>query len=161
MRDDLIRMLDQYDARLRADVAREKKLKDDDVLFVARFAELRREVVWPVLAQAAEMLAARGHGVEIEEEEFSTDAGGKVREAEISLRIAPAGMPAQLHAGDHERSFSITTRHYNKTVWINAGRALEAGGAAGAKGAYTMERIDRQLIEAEVLKFIGAVMAPE
>lgn len=160
MREHLTRLLDQYDARLRVDVAREQKTRDDDALFLARFAELRREVVWPVFKQAGELLTARGHGIEIEEEEFAADAGSKVREAGISMRIAPAGMPAQLHAGDHERSFSITTRHYNKTVWINAGRALQAGGAAGAKGAYMIERVDRQLIEAEMVKFVGAIMAP-
>ena len=36
------------------------------------------------------MLAERGHAFEISEVEFSPDAGGKVREAGISLRIAPA-----------------------------------------------------------------------
>jgi len=153
-------MLDQYDARLRVELAREKQGKDDDTQFLARFAALRREVVWPVFEQAATMLTTRGHGVEIEEEEFSADAAGKVREAGISLRIAPAGMPAQLHAGDHERTLSITTRHYNKTVWISAGKALDAGGVPSSKGAHALERIDRQLIEAEVLKFVGAIMAP-
>jgi len=67
-------------------------------------------------------------------------------------------MAAQLHAGDHERSLSITTRHYNKTVWVSGGRALHSGGTAGAKGAYAIERIDRQLIEAEVVRLVGAVM---
>jgi hypothetical protein len=156
---DLTRMLDQYDERRRVDLAREKKSKDDDAQFLARFAELRRAVVRPVLEQVRTALAARGHGVEIDEEEFALDAG-KVREAGISLRIAPAGMPAQLHPDDHERSFSITTRYYNKVVWINAGRSLEAGGVAGAKGAYPIERVDRQLVEGAVLKFVGAIMAP-
>jgi hypothetical protein len=156
---DLTRMLDQYDERRRVDLEREKKSEDDGAQFLARFAELRRAVVWPVFEQVGAALAARGHGAEIDEEEFAVDAAGKVREAAISLRLAPAGMPAQLHAGDHERSLSITTRHYNKTVWINAGRALEAGGVAGAKGAYSIERVDRALVEDAVLKFVGAVMA--
>jgi hypothetical protein len=156
---DLTRMLDQYDERRRVDLEREKKSKDDDAQFLARFAELRRAVVRPVLEQVATALAARGHGVEIGEEELTVD-GGKVREAGISLRIAPAGMPEQLHAGDHERSFSITTRYYNKMVWINAGKSLDTGGVAGAKGAYPIERVDRQVVESAVLKFVGAVMTP-
>ncbi len=81
-----------------------------------------------------------------------------MREAGISLHIAPAGMPAPLHAGDHERSLSVSTRHYNKTVWVSGGRALHAGGTAGAKGAYSIERVNQQLIEEEVVRLVGAVM---
>jgi len=159
MKDWLGKMLDAYDTRRSADVAREKKSKDDDALFLTSFSELRRNVVRPVFEQAGAMLAERGHAFEISEEEFGADVGGKVREAGISLHIAPAGMPAQLHAEDHERSLSVTTRHYNKTVWVSGGRALQAGGAAGAKGAYALERVNQQLIEEEVVRLVGAVMA--
>jgi hypothetical protein len=155
---DLTRMLDQYDERRRVDIERERQSKDDDAQFLARFAKLRREVVRPVLEEAGALLAQRGHGFSIVEEEYGTDAAGKVREAGISLHIAPAGMPAQLHAEDHERSLSITTRHYNKTVWVSGGRALHAGGTAGAKGAYAIERVDRPLVEGEVVRLVGAVM---
>src|SRR5258705_533380 len=44
MREELTRMLDQYDVRRRADTAREGKTKDDDAQFLERFARLRREV---------------------------------------------------------------------------------------------------------------------
>jgi hypothetical protein len=158
MKDSLGRMLDSYDTRRSADVAREKQSKDDDANFLARFAAVRREVVRPVFEQAGAMLAERGHAFEISEEEFAPDAGGKVREAGISLHIAPAGMPAQLHSDDHERSLSVSTRHYNKTVWVSGGRALHAGGTAGAKGAYAIDRVNRQLIEEEVVRLVGAVM---
>jgi hypothetical protein len=151
-------MLDTYDARRSVDLAREKKSKDDDAQFLARFAALRRDVVRPVFEEAGVLLAERGHAFEIWEAEFAADADGKVREAGISLHIAPAGMAAPLHAGDHERSLSITTRHYNKTVWISAGRPLDAGGVAGAKGAYPLERVNRQLVEEEVVKLVGTVM---
>jgi hypothetical protein len=67
-------------------------------------------------------------------------------------------MGAQMH-DDHARTLSITTRHYNKTVWINAGRALDPGGMAGAKGAYPMERIDRQLVEEQLIKFVAGIVA--
>ena len=152
------KMLDAYDTRRSVDVAREKQSKDDDANFLARFAALRREVVRPVFEQAGAMLAERGHAFEISEDEFGADAAGRVREAGISLRIAPAGMPAQMHPDDHERSLSVSTRHYNKTVWVSGGRALHAGGAAGAKGAYAIERVDRQLVEEEIVRLVGTVM---
>lgn len=152
------RMLDAYDARRSADVAREKKSKDDHARFLAGFEALKREVVRPVFEAAAKLLAERGHGSSVAEQEFVVDGAGKVTEASISFRVEPAGMaePAQ---ADEARTLSLTTRHYNKTVWINAGKPLDAGGMAGSKGAYELERIDRQLVEDQVMKLVGAVMA--
>jgi hypothetical protein len=60
---------------------------------------------------------------------------------------------------DHARSLSLTTRHYNKTVWLASGRPLDAGGVAGSKGAFPLERIDKQLIEDELVKFVAATLA--
>jgi hypothetical protein len=154
----LTKTLDAYDTRRSSDVAREKKSKDDDALFLTSFSEVRRNVVRPVFEKAGALLVERGHAFEIWEADFASDAAGKVREAGISLHIAPAGMPAQLHAEDHERSLSVTTRHYNKTVWVSGGRALHSGGTAGAKGAYALERVNQQLVEEEVVRLVGAVM---
>jgi hypothetical protein len=137
------KMLDQYDEQRRAVLAREQKVKDDDARFLTAFAELRRDVVRPVFEAAGKILAARGHQVSITEQEFTVAADSKVAEAEISIRI-------------NERSFAISTRHYNKTVWFNAGKPLEAG---GAKSTYPLERIDRQLVEEELVKFVAALVA--
>ena len=158
LQDALSSMLDTYDARRSADQARVKKSQDDSDQFIARFAELRRDVVRPVFEQAGALLVGRGHAFTIAEEEYIAAGTGKMREARISLSIAPAGMAPPLHPESFERSLSITTRHYNKSVSISAGRPPEASGVAGAKGAYPLERIDRQLVEEEVVKFVGAVM---
>jgi hypothetical protein len=158
LREELSKMLDQYDERRRADVARERKSKDDDALFLTRFAELRRSVVRPVFEAAGALLAERGHGFTISETEFGVGEGSKPTEAGISFTIVPSGMESPLYA-DHARSLSLTTRHYNKTVWLSSGRPLDAGGVAGSKGAYPLERIDRQLIEEELVRFVAGIMA--
>jgi hypothetical protein len=152
--DALGKMLDQYDEQRRAVQAREQKVKDDDALFLQGFAELRRNVVRPVFEAAGKILAERGHKVSIEEQEFTVDAGSKVTEAAVSIRIVPSGIGKRLH-DDDPRSFTVTTRHYNKMVWINAGKPLETG----AKGTYPLERVDRQLIEEELVKFVAGIVA--
>jgi hypothetical protein len=155
LRDELGKMLDQYDERRRAVLAREQKVKDDDALFLKGFAELRKSLVRPVFEAAATILAERGHKVSISEQEFTIDAASKVTEAGISIHIVPTGAGgARLH-DDDVRSLSITTRHYNKTVWINAGKPLETG----AKGTYPLERITRLLVEEELVKFVGGIVA--
>ena len=157
MREALSKTLDKYDERRRADTAREQKTRDDDARFLEGFARLRRELARPVFEEAGALLVERGHGYTIVEQEFSAAAADGVVEAGISFNILPAGAPAT--HDDHSRTLSLTTRHYNKTVWIHGGRAMDSGGVAGSKGAYPLERIDRQLIEDEVMRLVAAVRA--
>lgn len=159
LKKELSKVLDEYDARRRTDEARVRKAKDDDARFLAQFAELRRAVLRPVFEAAGEILAARGHRFSIAEEEFSVGSGGKVTEAAISLVVAPAGTDVSARDGDHARTFSVSTRHYNKSIWINAGAAMNVGGIAGSKGAYPLERIDERFIEEELVRFVSGVVA--
>jgi hypothetical protein len=149
LRDELAKLLDDYDERRRAVLAREQKVRDDDALFLAQFVELRRSVIRPAFEAAATLLAERGHLASITEQEFSVAEGSKVSEAWIALRIVPAGTREA-----NARSLSISTRHYNKTVLIDAGRPLE-----GTKGTYPLEKLDRQRIEEELVKFVAGVVA--
>lgn len=158
LRDGLGKLLDQYDARRQADLAREQRTREEDARFLTRFAELRKNVVRPVFEEAGALLKERGHAFTISEDEFGIGEGG-VREAGISFHIAPTGMELPRHEDDHTRTLSITTRHYNKTVWINSGKSQDAGGTAGAKGAYALEKIDRQLVEEALIKFVGGIIA--
>jgi hypothetical protein len=75
--------------------------------------------------------------------------GGKASEASISLRIAPLGTREE-----NARTLSVSTRHYNKTASIDAGKPLE-----GAKGTYPLDRIDRQRVEEELVRFVGEIIA--
>jgi hypothetical protein len=157
LREGLGKLLDQYDARREAELAREKRTKEEDARFLSRFTELRNSVVRPVFEEAGAMLKERGHAFTISEDEFGIGEGG-VREAGISFHIVPVGMELPRHEDDHTRTLSITTRHYNKTVWINSGKSQDAGGTAGAKGAHTLEKVDRQLIEDALIKFVGGII---
>lgn len=157
LREAITKLLDVYDARRRSDVEREERMKDDEARFLRDFTALRRDVIRPVFEAAGAMLEERGHRFSIAEQEF---AGGGERggsEAGITLRIVAAGTKAPLH--QDQRSLSITTRHYNKAVWINSGEAPRAGGLAGAAGAFALEKVTAQLVEEEVIGFVARVVA--
>jgi hypothetical protein len=157
MRDALKKLLDDYDTRKRGDLEREQKTRDDEARFLKDFADLRRQVIRPVFEAAGEMLEERGHRYSITEQEFLGGSEGRIAEAGITIRIVPSGTKAPLH--EDQRSLSITTRHYNKTVWIHAGEPQAQGGLAGGKDAFTMEKVTRQLVEDELIAFIARVVA--
>jgi len=157
MMDALTKLLDAYEARRSADVAREQRAKEEEARFLQDFAELRRGVIRPVFEAAGAMLEARGHRFSITEQEFTGGSVGSINEAGITMRIVPSGTKAALH--EDQRSLSITTRHYNKTVWINSGEAPRAGGLAGAAGAFALEKVTRQLVEDEMIAFVARVVA--
>jgi hypothetical protein len=157
LREELTRLLDEYDARRRTEREREQKTRDDDARFLQAFAELRRNVIRPVFEAAGTMLEQRGHRYSIAEQEFTSGAEGRITEAGITLRVVPSGTKAGLH--EDQRSLSIATRHYNKTVWINSGESAGSGGLAGAKGAYPLEKVTRQLVEEELIGFVARVVA--
>jgi hypothetical protein len=157
MREALNKLLDDYDARRRGDLEREQKTRDDEARFLKDFAELRREVIRPVFEAAGALLEERGHRHSITEQEFLGGSEGRIAEAGITLRIVPAGTKAPLH--EDQRSLSITTRHYNKTVWIHTGEPQAAGGLAGGKDAFALEKVTKQLVEEELIAFVGRVVS--
>ena len=152
----LSKLLDAYDSRRRGDEAREQKLRDDEARFLEQFAELRRSVIRPVFEAAGKVLEERGHRYSITEQEFAAAGAGSIREASIALRVVASGTKAGLH--EDQQSLSITTRHYNRTLWVNSGESAKSGGIAGSKGAFAPERVTRELVEDELLQFIGRVV---
>jgi len=157
MQDAVAKLLDAYDARRRGDVEREQKTKEDAARFLTDFAELRRSVIRPVFEAAGRILEDRGHRYSIEEHELVPGAAGSINEAGITMRIVPSGTKAPLH--EDRSSLSITSRHYNKTVWINSGEAQRSGGIAGPAGAFALDKVTKQLIEEEVIAFVARVLA--
>lgn len=87
------------------------------------------------------------------------DPSGKVVEASIALHVVPAGIGSPAKVESHAWTLSVSTRHYNRTVWFDAGAALNAGGSAGSKAAYGLKSVEAPLVEEEVVKFIAGVLA--
>lgn len=153
LREELAKLLNQYDEQRRVVLAREQKVREEDARFVARFAELRKSVIRPAFETAAAILTERGHKVSVVEQEFSVDPAASVTEAMISLHIVPSGTQSTVH-DERGRALSISTRHYNKMVSINTGRPQEV-----SKGSYLLEKIDRELVEAELIGFVASIVA--
>ena len=151
-------LLDHYDEARRPTLAREDRARADERRFLEEFAELRARLLRPLFEAVGAMLVQRGHAFRIREQEFVPKSVGAGAEAGIALFVAPEGMEPPPSADEHLRSLSFTTRHYNKTVSVRNGAAPHEGTLAGAKGAYPLARIDRALVEAELVKLMAAIV---
>jgi hypothetical protein len=151
-------LLDEYDETRRTAQRRKDQASADDRRFIEEFAELRRGLVRPLFEAVGAVLTQRGHQFSIREEEFASQSNGTSNEAAIVLLVAPAGMDKPPQADEHLRALSFSTRHYNKTVCVRNGAAPHEGTLAGAKGAYPLARINKQLVEDEVLKLMAALV---
>lgn len=151
------KMLDEYDAARRAVEQSQQQARADDVQFLQRFTELRRDVVRPVFEAGGGLMKARGHGFTISEEDYAVDASGKCTEAGIALHIVPEGMAQPSQADDPLWSLCITTRHYNRSVSIIGGKAAVPGGLAGSRGAYDLSQLNTELVEGELLKVAAEI----
>lgn len=159
LRDALGKVLDAYDARRQAEQSRLENAKRDEAQFLERFDELCRTQVRPVFEEAGAMLAERGHRSSVTEQPFAVDASGKVTEARLSLHVVPAGMGSPARMESHAWTLSVSTRHYNKSVWFDAGAAMSEGGMTGSKAAFPLDKVDRQLVEEQVVRFVGGIVA--
>jgi hypothetical protein len=116
--------------------------------FAGEFARLKLSVIRPVFETIGTMLAVRGHEFNISE-----DPGGK-----ISIHIVPAGVSKSIHPYDWFPTFSFFGAPFTKTVGLH-GRNMRpnAEGSSGLRGQYKPAQITREVVETELMKFIGEI----
>jgi hypothetical protein len=158
MRTRLEGLLDQYDETRRAVEQRKQQLKLDETQFQDGFRALCRDVIRPVFESAGALLHSRGHEFSIVEEPFGAPVDGKAVEASITMRIVPAGARLPQQADGHLWSLSFTTRQYNRSVWMNGGAALNAGGAQAANAAYQLSQVSTELVENQLLALLAGIV---
>jgi hypothetical protein len=154
---ELGKLLDQYDEKRRAVDERRRQVKIDAETFQEQFADLRRKVVRPVFEATGIVLKERGHDFRISEDEYASGPDGKTTEAAISIRVVPAGTSS--HPEAEFPTLSFVTRHYNKAVCIHSSNAVpQSDGRTSPRGDYQLAQIDKDLVEAELLKLIAGMV---
>jgi len=159
---ELGKLLDQYDEKRRTVEERRQQVKKDEDNFLKGFADLRTNVVKPVFEAIGVILKERGHHFKISEAEYAGEPGGKTTEAAVSIRVMPAGMEMPSHDDAQSPSLSFVTRHYNRTVWIHSSNAVpqlpQSGAPASPRGDYQLAQIDKDFVQAELLKLIAGMV---
>jgi hypothetical protein len=156
---ELRKLLDQYDDKRRAVEQRRVQVKTDEDAYHKAFSDLRTGVIRPVFEAVGAVLKARGHDFRISEEEYAAEPGGRTREATIGMQVMPAGLEKSAQTDAPFPSIAFITRHYSKTVCVRASNAApKLNGADNPRGDYALAQIDKELVQAEVLKLIAGIV---
>jgi len=116
--------------------------------FPGDFAELKLSVIRPALETLGNKLKAHGHEISISE-----DASGR-----ISIHIVPAGARKSIHPYDWFPTLSFVGAPFTRTVGLhgrNARRNSES--ASGPRGDYKPSQLNKEVVEKELMKFVGKI----
>ena len=129
-----------------ADLKPQGNTGDDD--FPGDFAKVKLSVIRPAFENIANKLKERGDDINISE-----DAHGK-----ISIHIVPAGVNKSIHPYDWFPTFSFFGAPHPKTVGLH-GRNMRPNSepASGSRGDYKPGQISSDLVEKELMKFVGEI----
>ena len=119
---------------------------EDD--FRRDFETLKLSVIRPAFETVGNRLKERGFEFNISEE-----PRGK-----ISIHIVPAGANKSIHPYDWFPTFSMFGAPYTRTVGLH-GRNMRPNseGSSGLRGDYKLAQVDRQLVEQQLMKFVGEI----
>jgi hypothetical protein len=116
--------------------------------FAGEFEVLKQAVIRPAFEKVGVGLKERGHEINLSEE-----PGGK-----ISIHIVPAGAKKSIHPYDWFPTFSVFGAPFTGTVGMhgrNARRNSEGG--SGQRGEYKLAQLNADIVEKELMKFVGEI----
>ena len=123
-------------------------VKIDEASFPAEFERLKVAVIRPVFEAIGRTMTERGHEFNVSEE-----AGGK-----ISIHIVPAGAKKSIHPYDWFPTLTYFGAPMAGTIGLH-GRNMRPNSevASGARGTYAPAQVNKELVEKELMKFIGEI----
>ena len=124
----------------------QRKPSEDD--FPGDFASLKRSVIRPAFESIGNRMKEHGYAFNISEE-----PGGK-----ISIHIVPPGANQSIHPYDWFPTFSFYGAPFTRTIGVH-GRNMRpnSSGSSGERGDYKLAQVNKEIVEKELMKFIGEI----
>jgi len=148
MKSKLGNALDQFTGKSGTGAGRLAANKAVEQDFATAYETLKVSVIRPVFEMVGNGLTERGHEFKISEE-----PGGK-----ISIHIVPAGVNKSIHGYDWFPTFSFFGAPFTKSVGVH-GRNMRpnSDSGSGSRGDYKPAQLSREIVEKELIKFIGEI----
>jgi hypothetical protein len=139
---------ERFSGRRNTSAAEKTPVKVDEASFPGEFARLKASVIRPVFEAIGNTLKAQGHEFNVHEE-----AGGR-----ISIHIVPPGVKKSIHPYDWFPTLTFFGTPLAGTIGLQ-GRNMRPNSevASGSRGIYAPAQIDKNLVEKELMKFVGEI----
>ena len=138
--------LDQLTGMANARIASPRTPAPVEDSFAAAYAELKRSVIRPAFENIGGMLATRGHEIHISEEP----------EGKIAIHIVPAGATRSIHPYDWFPTFALFAAPFTKSIGVHV-RNARPNSEGSSRGEYKLAQVNREVVEKELMKFIGEI----
>ncbi|MGH8622935.1 MAG: hypothetical protein ACRET3_12415 [Burkholderiales bacterium] len=116
--------------------------------FDGDFARLKLQIIRPVFESVGDRMKERGHAFNITEE-----PGGR-----ISIHIVPPGANQTIHPYDWFPTFSLYGAPFTRRIGVHGRNARpNSSGSTGERGDYPLAQVSRDVVEKELMKFIGEI----
>jgi hypothetical protein len=136
---------------------KEQQMSGEDI-FLSEFRRLRKEVIRPAMEDIGNQLKSHGHDFEVLEEEESVDHEGRTQDANIIMRIFPAGNDKSIYRHEGTPGISFHAAKYKMKIWIHTSTVLpKRGGQAGSRGEFKPEEINTDLVEQKTLALLKEI----
>jgi hypothetical protein len=140
--------LERFSGRRTAGATEKARDKAEETSFPDEFSRLKTSVIRPVFEAIGNKLKERGHEFNVSEE-----AGGR-----ISIHIVPAGVNKSIHPYDWFPTLTYFGAPMAGTIGLH-GRNMRPNSevASGSRGVYAPAQLNKDLVEKELMKFIGEI----
>jgi hypothetical protein len=119
-----------------------------EVGFDGDFARLKSQIIRPVFESIGNQMKERGHAFNISEE-----PGGK-----ISIHIVPPGANQSIHPYDWFPTFSLYAAPFTRRIGVHGRNTRpNSSGSTGERGDYPLANVSKDVVEKELMKFIGEI----
>lgn len=150
--DNLKSIFDKYDEKQLDAQKKQKKAESERQIFLNNFAKVCSEIIRPTMEEFSEVIKSRGQFCEITQQTESHDSEGRTTPAKIQMKIYPHAQERHYGREENYPSISFIADISSNNIWTHVSTImLSRGGSAGSRNQYTLERINREIVEEEVL----------
>ena len=116
--------------------------------FPGDFAKLKLQIIRPVFESIGNRVKERGHAFNISEE-----PGRR-----ISIHIVPPGANQSIHPYDWFPTFSLYGAPHTRRIGVHGRNTRpNSSGSTGERGDYPVAKVSKDVVEKELMKFIGEI----
>jgi hypothetical protein len=140
-------LLDQFEKNQKGKAQGRRAAVTEEDKWIAKFEEVRRNVIRPTLEKLGEQIRKRDHDFNIVETQFRRDNRAIPDEASIRMDIYLATERTRTGIGMDRRPFlGFTTHHRSEMVQVTVSDMTASGGVISKIGEYPLESIDAFLV---------------